>query len=161
MSKFKVQQPIIHLPTFREYRISGRELASKYEALNIEMPFPRSDYWYYHSDPEGWAKIVPDLLIKSNLYRPDKRDCDWYALKAFVMCCERYGLNTLLYTYGSMPLDYHGWNTFWVGDCLMQFEPNEGFEDERGDYHDFWGVLDGDIVFGIGENGYEPKQVLI
>lgn len=160
MSKFKVQ-PIIHIPSFREYKISGRDLARKYKELNIEMPFPRSDSWYYHSDPEGWAKIIPNLLVKSSLYCPDRTDCDWYARKAFVMCCERYGLNTLLYTYGTMPLGAHCWNTFWTGDCLMQFEPNEGFKDERGDYHDFWGVLDGDIVFDIGENGYGPKQVLI
>ncbi|GAI23429.1 unnamed protein product [marine sediment metagenome] len=33
MSKIKVQQPVIHLPSFKEYRISGAELAKKYEAL--------------------------------------------------------------------------------------------------------------------------------
>lgn len=161
MSKFKVQQPVIHIPSFREYKISGKALARHYDDLSIAMPFARSDSQYYHSDVAGWAKIVPDLVVKSNLYRPDRTDCDWYARKAFVVCCERYGLNTLLYTYGIMPLGAHGWNTFWVGDCLMQFEPNEGFEDERGEYHDIWGVLDGDIVFSIGDNGYEPKQVLI
>ncbi|GAI35626.1 unnamed protein product, partial [marine sediment metagenome] len=32
MSKIKVQQPIVHLPSFKEYKISGAELARKYEA---------------------------------------------------------------------------------------------------------------------------------
>ena len=161
MSKFRVNASINHLPSFKEYRIPGEELASHYKALDIALPFARSDSWYYYTDVKGWAKILPDLVVKSNLYRKDRTDCDWYARKAFVVCCERYGLNTLLYTYGSMPLGAHGWNTFWVGDHFMQFEPNEGFEDERGEYHDIWGVLDGDIVFDIGKNGYQPKQVLI
>ena len=161
MSEIVWKQPIIHIPTFKEYKISGAELARKYEALGIDMPFPRSDSWYYHSDAEGWAKILPDLMIKSNLYKPDKRDCDKFARKAFIECCWRYDLNTLLYTYGDMPLGPHGFNSFWTGEILMLFEPSEGFEDERGGEHDLWGFLDGDIVFEIGINGYLPITVLI
>jgi len=151
MSRLKVQQPIVHTPSFKEYKISGPELAKKYEGLGIEMPFPRSDNWYYHSDAEGWAKILPDMVIKSSLFKPDRTDCDWYARKAFVVCCERYGLNTLLYTYGKMPLGPHGFNSFWVGDGMMLFEPNEGFVD----------YLDGNLVFELGENEYIALAVLI
>ncbi|GAI63548.1 unnamed protein product [marine sediment metagenome] len=161
MSRIKVQQPIIHIPSFKEYKISGAELARKYEALGVKMPFPRSDSWYYHSDDVGWAKILPDLVIKSSLYKPDKFDCDKFARKAFITCCERHGLNTLLYTYGTMPLGPHGFNSFWVGDRFMLLEPNEGFEDGRGNQQDLWGYLDGDLVFEWGENGYQPKAVLI
>lgn len=160
MSKIKVQQPVIHIPSFKEYRISSIELARRYEALGVEMPFPRSDSWYYHSDREGWAEILPHLVIKSSLYKPDKRDCDWYARKAYVTCCELYELNTLLYTYGMMPLGAHGFNSFFEGDTFMLFEPNEGFND-NGAYHDLWGYLGGDIIFEWGENSYQPKAVLI
>ena len=151
MSKIKIQQPILHLPSFKEYKISGAELAKKYEALSVEMPFPRSDYWYYHSDPEGWAKVLANLAIKSGLYKKDRFDCEDYALKAQVMCAERYGLNTLRYTYGKMPLGYHGFNSLWAGDRMMLFEPNEGLFD----------YLDGNLVFELGDNSYEPKAVLI
>ena len=151
MSKFKVQQPVIHLPSFKEYKISGAELARKYERLGVEMPFPRSDNWYYHSDDVGWAKILPDLVIKSSLYKEDKFDCEDYALRAQGACAERYGLNTLRYTYGKMPLGAHGFNSFWVGDRFMVFEPNEGF----------FKYLDGNLVFEWGENSYQPKAVLI
>ena len=127
MSKFLIKSPVIHISSFKEYRIYGADLAGKYEAIGISAPFPRSDHWYYHTDAAGWAKILPDLLIKSNLYKTDRFDCDKYARKAFIECCERYGLNTLLYTYGQMPLGPHGWCTFYTGDAVLQFEPNEGF----------------------------------
>ena len=161
MSHFVIKPPV-HIPSgYKEYKISGNDLAKKYSDLGVEQPFPRSDVWYYHSDPEGWAKIVPFLIIKSSLYKEDKRDCDFYARKAYVMCCELFELNTLLYTYGSMPLGAHGFCSFWTGDAIMLLEPNEGYKDECGEYRDFWGVLDGDIVFGIGDNGYLPLKVLL
>jgi hypothetical protein len=115
------------------------------------MPFPRSDYWYYHTDVEGWAEILPHLVIKSRLYKPDKFDCEDYALKAQTMCTELFGLNTLRYTYGRMPLGAHGFNSFWTGDRFMLFEPNEGF----------WDYLSGNLVFEVGENDYIPEAVLI
>jgi len=161
MSKIRLQQPVIHIPSFLEYKISGSELAKKYSDLGIDMPFVRSDSWYYHSDVEGWTKIMPDLVIKSSLYKRDRFDCEDYALKAQVTCAERYGLNTLRYTYGKMPLGAHGFCSFWTGDGMMLFEPNEGFKDGRGTVHDLWGSLDGDIVFPIGANGYIPIAVLL
>ena len=148
MSRVKVQNPIIHTPKFKEYSIFGVELAKKYSAANIEMPFPISDKWYYFTDVEGWASILSDLVLKSNLYRPDRTDCDWFARKAFVVCCERYGLNSLLYTYGLMPQGAHGFNSFWTGDRIMLFEPNEGYQYDN-------------LLFEIFDNGYKPLAVLI
>ena len=149
MSQIKVKQPIIHIPTFKEYKISATELFRKYAELDIGMPFPQSDSWYYHSDVEGWAKILPDLMINSSLYKQDRFDCEDFALKAQTVCAERYGLNTLRYTYGTMPLGAHGFNSFWTGDCIMLFEPNNAFS------------IDGDIVFELGGYGYVPLKVLI
>lgn len=127
--------------------MSGAELAKKYSGLGIEMPFPRSDNWYYYSDVEGWAKILPDLLIKSSLYSEDRYDCEDYAMKAQIVCAERYGLNTLRYTYGRAPQGTHGFNSLWTGDGFLLFEPNGGFDVE--------------VVFPFGDNGYIPEKVLI
>jgi len=150
MSKFQVK--VNHIPTnYKEYKISGHELAEKYRELGVEMPFPRSDYWYYHTDREGWATIVPHLVIKSSLYKPDRFDCEDYALKAQGLCAELFGLNTLRYTYGSMPLGAHGFCSFWTGDDFLLFEPNDAF----------WDHLNGNLVFEWRENGYEPKAVLL
>ena len=161
MSKFRVQQPVTHIPSFKEYKIDANTLVKKYYDLGIEIPFPVSSYWFFHTDIEGWAKILPDLVLKSNLYKKDRTDCEWYALKAYITCRERYGLNTLPYTYGIMPLGAHGFNSFWTGDIVMLLEPNEGFKDRQGNVQDLWGVLDGGLVFEIGDNGYQPKAVLL
>jgi len=148
MSRIKVQQPLIHTPSFKEYYISGRELARKYLDTGVKLPFPRSDNWYYFTDEDGWTSIIIHLLIKSSLYREEKFDCEDYALKAQVTCAELYGLNTLRYTYGSSPLGQHGFNTFWTGDDFFLFEPNAGFQFES-------------PYFEWGEYGYLPKYVLL
>jgi len=166
VSRIKIQSPIIHTPSFKEYSISGPELARKYEGLGIDIPFPRSDNWYYHTDVEGWAKVIDYIIFKSDLYKakdykPEKKDCDKFARKAFLVCLEIFELTTLFYTYGKSPVGVHGFNSFWTGDDIMLLEPNEGFEDERGNYEDVWGTLDGDIIFPIGGNEYIPQKVLM
>jgi len=160
MSEIKWRNPVVHTPSFKEYKISASELKQKYEALNIEV-ISLSYYWYFHTDTEGWAKLLPYLVLKSNLYVKDRRQCAWYSKKAAVLCDELFLLNTLPETWGSMPLGYHAFNSFWAGDAITLFEPNEGFEDERGNYQDIWGILDGDIVFNIGGNGYNPDKVFM
>ncbi len=150
MSRIKIKQPIVHTPSFREYKISGSELYSKYQAVGVSMPFPMSDNWYYHSDREGWAGLVSHLLFKSNLYKADRFDCEDYAIKAMITAAELFGLNTFRYTYGQMPSGRHGFNSFWTGDGFLLFEPNEGFQT----------TLDSP-VFEWGENGYQPINVLL
>ena len=159
MSKISLQNPVVHTPSFKEYKISGQELRKKYEGLGIEI-WPMSYYWYFHTDAEGWAKLLTHLVIKSSLYVPDRRTCAWYAKKAAVLCDELFKLNTLPETWGKMPLGYHAFNTFWTGDSIMILEPNEGFSD--GDnYQDIWGYLDDDIVFSLGDNDYKPDKVFL
>lgn len=151
MSNIKIRDPIIHIPSFNEYVVSGQGLALEYSKLGIKMPFPRSDGWYYYTDAEGWVKLLADLAFKSNLYKRDRFDCEDYAMKAQVTCAERYGLNTLRYTYGTVPEGAHGFCSCWTGDRFLLFEPNEGW----------WGYLDGHLYFELGENKYQPKAVLI
>ena len=150
MSKISVKQPIVHTPSFKEYKISGSDLFSKYQEMGVTLPFPISDNWYYYTDREGWSKLVSHLLFKSNLYKTDRFDCEDYAIKAMVTCAELFGLNTFRYTYGDSPLGRHGFNSFWTGDSFLLFEPNEGFQLQ----------LDSPI-FEWGENGYLPLNALI
>jgi len=161
MSQFVIKPPVIHIPSFKEYKISGPELERKYAGVGIERKFPRLDNWYYHPDPEGAATLLQHLTLKSNLYKAERQDCDWFALKAHVTCVDLFSLNSLLPTYGMMPLGPHLFCTWWVGDRIIIFEPNEGFTDEDYVWRDIWGYLDGNIVFELGENQYAPSIVLI
>jgi len=106
------------------------------------------DGWIYYTDMEGWNKILYDLMFSSNLYKTDIFNCDKYALKAYITCCERYELNSLLLTIGDMSQGRHGWNIFYFGDGFLLWEPNDGFP--------FSGS-----AFEIGEFGYSPKLLLI
>lgn len=147
MSKFTVQQPVIHLPSFKEYKVTLAYLRRKYLELGVEIPFPPSDNNYYHTDVDGFLSIASHLLFKSSLYKQDKFDCEDYALKAQTLCAELYGLNALRYTYGTMPLGAHGFGSHWCGDNFLLLEPNSAFSK--------------DPVFEIGMNGYQPKAVLL
>jgi hypothetical protein len=148
MSKFKVQQPVVHLPSYNQYEIGGTELKPKVEALGLRIPMGLLDRRYYYTDMEGWGKILYDMVFKSNLYKSERFDCDNYALKAMNVCAERYDLNTLVMIIGDIPQGRHAFNMLYYGDGFMLWEPNEGF------------AWSGE-PFEIGENGYVPDLVLI
>ena len=148
MSKIKTQQPVVHIPSFREYQISSPVLKIKIEALGLSIPMGMLDYQYFHTDLEGWSKVLYNLVFKSNLYKKDKFDCENYALKAMSLCAERYGLNTLAMVIGDIPQGRHGFNMLYHGDGFMLWEPNEGFP--------FSGSS-----FEVSEHGYHPDVVLI
>jgi len=147
MSKFVIKAE--HVPAnYQTFRVSGADLALKYQSEGVKMPFPRADSWYYYTNAAGWANLVSHLLFKSSLYKTDIFDCDDYAMKAQVMCAELYGLNTCRCTYGTMPLGFHGFNSLWCGDRFLLFEPNAGYHYES-------------PLFEWGEYGYKPEYVLL
>lgn len=148
MSKIKVQ-PIQHIPSFKEYSLPRENLYLAISKLGLEIPMGMFDSWYYHSDMEGWGKILWDLVFDSRLYKQDIFDCEDYAIKAFIVCRERYGLNGLAAVVGDTPYGRHGFNMFFHGDGFMLFEPNAGF--------DF--SMEG--AFEIGGHGYKPELVLL
>lgn len=125
-------------------------MAQIYTDLGIEIPFPRSDNWYYYTDREGWAVLVSHLLFKSSLYVPEKFDCEDYALRAMLTCAELFGLNTCRYIYGDSPWGRHGYNSLFYGDGFLLLEPNAGFQ----------GQLDSPM-FEWKENGYIPISAFI
>lgn len=148
MSKFKLNKPIEHIPSFKVYQITANVLQAKLEALGLKIPMGMLDWKYYHTDMEGWGKVLSDLVFNSNLYKPDKFDCENYALKAMNECARRHGLNTLDMVIGDIPQGRHGFDIFFHGDGFMLWEPNDNFS--------FSGS-----AFGIGEYGYQPELVLI
>lgn len=148
MSKVKIRQPIVHIPSFKEYQITGSLLRVKIEALGLKIPMGMLDWQYYHTNLEGWGKVLYDLAFSSSLYKGDKFDCDNFALKAMNLSAERYGLNTLAVVIGDIPEGRHAFNLFYHGDGFMLWEPNDGFP--------FSGS-----AFEIGEYGYKPELILI
>jgi len=147
MSKVKVINPIIHVPSFKEYSIDGTTLAKKILALGFTLPVYLLDSIYYYTDLEGWGNILWDLTFNVNLGKPEKFDCDNYSLKAMSECAERYGLNTLGLVIGNIPEGRHAFNILFHGDGFMFHEPNSGFG---------YGGL-----FEIGENNYVGEWVII
>ncbi len=133
--------------TFTKLEISGDDLRAKIVALGFTVPLGMFDSAYIYTDPEGWAKVLSDMTFKSNLYKTEVFDCEDYAMKACVICWERYGLNAFGFLFGMTPAGYHGFNIFYDGLGFTLHEPNEGF--------DFGGP------FPVGEHGYLPSMIVI
>jgi len=147
MSKVKVQQPIVHTPSFKQYYLSGATFQLLVEKIGLTLPMGRLDANYYFTDMPGWSKILFDLVFKSSLYKTDRFDCENYAMKAMNLCAERYGINTLGVAIGNVP-ERHAFNFFYHGNGFLLWEPNSGFE---------WSGQ----PFEIGENGYNPEIGLV
>ena len=153
MSKIVYRDPLIHIPTFKEYQVDGGYILNKVTELGLKVPMGLLDWNYYYTDLEGWGKVLYDLAFNSDLYKNDRFDCENFALKAMNVCAERYGLNALVMTIGDMPLGRHGFNIFCYGTAgniegWKLWEPNGGFE---------WSGQ----PFDIGENNYFPDLVLL
>uniref|UniRef100_A0A6M3LCA0 Agglutinin C-terminal domain-containing protein n=1 Tax=viral metagenome TaxID=1070528 RepID=A0A6M3LCA0_9ZZZZ len=148
MSRIKTQSPIIHTPSFKTYRIAGFALKKTLDDLGIDMPMFMLDSWYYYTDAEGWSKLLPDLMVKSNLWSEDKFDCDDMAWKAKMTCVERYELNTMAFVIGYLSTGRHSFNLIYDGDEWLTFEPSDGFG------------LAGQ-AFPIGAEGYKPELILV
>ncbi len=159
MSGIRVYKPA-HIPRFSVYSAYHGDLVNLFTRLGLDT-FPRTDdyilnSWFNYTDIEGLSKILPDLAINSSLYKLNVRDCDWYALKAQVICHERYELTSFRMCVGLVPYQeqqvWHGFNIVPYGEGKLEsallFEPNDGFE---------WAGN----AFPIGKNGYEPKSVFI
>jgi len=156
-TKIKIQPPVTILPSYKTYGVQQYYFLREVQKLGIDT-FPKTDdfilnAWYYYTDLDGWSKILPDLVLKSSLYKQDVFACDGYAIKAQVECALRYGLNSMRFCIGRMPLGMHGFDIFPYGDelgihGLLLFEPNEGFD---------WAGN----AFEIGCEGYEPKMVFL
>ena len=152
MSNFKFNQPIEHIPSFKQWCIDSKGMSYYLDKLDIKTPMNLLDGLYYFTDLEGWGKILYDLVFHSSLYKTDRFDCENFALKAMNECAERYGLNTLAMIIGDIPQGRHGFNMLCFYDEgeveFMLWEPNIGF------------AWSGE-PFEIGEHGYKTDLALI
>ncbi|MBA7681915.1 hypothetical protein ES703_90259 [subsurface metagenome] len=135
MSKLKVQ-PVIHTPSFKRWATTRAAVSQKLEALNLQPLYPGGVHQtYFFTDVDGCSKLLPNLMLKSDLYKPTFT-CINYSFKVWNECSKRYGLNTWIPVIGRIP-NYtvrHAWNLLLIGDehginldlCLY-FEPNSGF----------------------------------
>ena len=137
MSKIKVQQPIVHLPSFKRWVTTRATISQKLEELGLEPLYPGGVHQnYYFTDVDGCSNLLPNLILKSDLYKP-AFTCINYAFKVWNVCSERYELNTWLPVIGRIP-NYpvrHAWNLLLLGDengidldLSLFFEPNDGWQ---------------------------------
>lgn len=153
MSVIKPQSPAIHIPRFKRWMVNRASLVSQLHRLGIE-PFPEGFAffdWYYFTTLEDWGKVLLDLVLKSDLFKPTFKCAD-YALEAQTECAKRYGLNSLRLCLDRRSAEKgHAYDLFPYGNVgvegIMLFEPNEGYQ---------WsGALE------IGDFDYTPEKVLI
>jgi len=157
MSKFKLQKPVIHIPTIKKWLISREAMTEKVVELGFVPLYPDGVHQQYcYTDVEGLAKMLPDLLLASSLYKKDVFTCINYAYKVWNECSGRYGINTWVPIIGRIP-NYtvrHAWQLIMLGneqgidlDKSLFFEPNDGWQmgvDLEMAYQ----------AFPIGEEGY-------
>jgi len=163
MSKIKPQVTITHTPSFHKYRASKSIVVRVVEDLGLDLMYRGVHSWYWYTDTAGVVKLLPNLLLKSDLYKKDLFTCINYAFKVWNEASSRFGLNTWIPVIGRIPgySSRHAWNLILVGDKtglheeqFLFFEPNSGWElsimlEAAGQ------------AFPIGEEGYQGEVVFL
>lgn len=160
MSKFVVK--VEHIPTFKRWVTSRSDVTDKLAALGLEPLYPNGVHsQYYYTDEDGGAKLLPDLILASSLYKANVFTCLNYAFKVWNECSRRYDLNTWVPVIGRIP-NYeprHAWILTMLGDenglnldKFLYFEPYDGWEmgiELENAYQ----------AFPIGEEGYRGELI--
>ena len=141
MSKIKVQQPVIpivHLPSYKKWKVPGTYVDQVVKSLGLQLLYPNGvRKWYAYTNSDGRAALLPHLLQKSDLYKPDAFTCINYAYEVWNICGKTYELNTWVPIIGKIPgySDRHAWVLIMVGNEtgllkseFTYFEPNDGWE---------------------------------
>ena len=142
MSKVKVQSPvqnpIVHLPSYKKWKVPVSYVNQVVKELGLEFLYPSGVHaWYVYTNNEGRAALLPHLLQKSDLYKPDAFTCINYSFEVWNICGKEYGLNTWVPVIGRIPNypDRHAWILIMVGDetglkkeLFTYFEPNDGWD---------------------------------
>jgi len=89
------------------------------------------DDFFYYTDEESWAKILPSLTYSPKYFpQVQRKDCDDYSKKASADSSFYFGFNCIQ-DWGYTPPGYHAFNLVKFGLGQKQwkiFEPNEGYE---------------------------------
>ena len=166
MSKVKIQQPIVHIPSFKRWGVERDYVVEVVRRLGLELLYAGVHARYWFTDSEGCSKLIPHLLLKSDLYKKDVFTCINYAYRVWNEGSSKYGLNTWVPVIGRIPgyQPRHAWNLLLIGDAtglnreeFLFLEPNDGF-----DFSDTEGLeLPTYQAFPIGENGYNGELVFL
>jgi len=160
MSKIKIQQTVIHLPSFKKWLTTRATVSQKLEPLGLEPLYPGVHATYWYTDVEGCVNLLPHLILKSSLYKPTFT-CINYAFKVWSEASSLYNLNTWVPVIGRIP-GYnvrHAWNLILLGnetglikDNFLYFEPNAGWQ--------FGAELEQAYqAFPMGKEGYTGEMV--
>ena len=161
MSQIKTQQPVIHIPSFKKWGVQRYYVQQAIKELGLEELYPGVHQWYWYTNEDGVAVLLPYLILKSSLYKKDRFTCINYAYKVWNECSQRFDLNTWVPIIGRIPNVEvrHAWDLILVGnengllpDKFLYFEPNDGWEfniELETAYQ----------AFPIGEEGYKGEMV--
>lgn len=138
MSQVKVQQPVIHIPIIKKWGVQNSYVTQVLKKLGLEPLYAGVHKMYYYTNEEGCIALLPNLLLKSELYKPSKFTCINYAYKVWNECSQRFDINTWVPVIGRIPSSStarHAWNLIMMGDekgldfdKFLYFEPNDGWE---------------------------------
>ena len=152
--------PIIHTPSFTKWQIPRSTVVQAIESLGLQPLYPGVHMWYRYTDQQGVAKLLPNLILKSSLYKQSTFTCINYAFKVWNEVASRFGLNTWVPVIGRIPnvSVRHAWNLILMGDetglktdQFLFFEPNDGWK---------MGELElAYQAFPLGEEGYSGEMV--
>ena len=163
MSNLKVKTGVIHTPSFNRYMVSREFVLRHVRGLNLELLYAGVHMWYWYTDTDGVSKLLPNLLLKSDLYKKDIFTCINYSFKVWNEASSRFGLNTWIPVIGRIPgyTSRHAWNLILVGnktglheEQFLYFEPNGGWE---------MGIVleAAGQAFPIGEEGYQGEMAFL
>jgi len=119
MSQFKIKEepvPIIHIPSFNKWKVPRSYVVQIVESLGLQVLYPGVHAWYSYTDQQGIAKLLPNLILKSSLYKQSIFTCVNYAFKAWNEVATRFDLNTWVPVIGRIPNASvrHAWNLILV-----------------------------------------------
>ena len=162
MSTITVRQPVQHIPRFRKWLVSRTAVGQAIAPFGLEPIYPYGVHAsYIYTDDDGVAALLPNLILKSSLYKEHVFSCINYAFEVWQICGKRYGLNTWVPVIGRIPNyeDRHAWVLIMVGnehglipDKFLYFEPNDGWmmgKELEAAYQ----------AFPIGSEGYKGELI--
>jgi len=127
VSRFQLQQPIVHKPSISLKEVYRQELRPVLEAWSWKK-LKMTDSWYFIPTVwRDWDKIFQYLFPLLPKYVPDKFDCENFAGYLRVMAAKELGVNVMGDAEGWADVgrgykERHGWTVFTDGEGLYQVE---------------------------------------
>ena len=128
MSTFKVQNPVVHLPSISLHQLT-REVLETLLVKNWEWhKLKLTDNLYFVPPWEDWDKIFQYEMKSLPKYVPEKFDCEQFGGWLRIMVAKDFGVNVCGDAEGYVDFQdgkgkqRHGWTVFTEGEGLYQVE---------------------------------------